>query len=82
MTFFVMAPTFDRAWQDGAQADDGQSDQPAGQALPTVAEPFREFMLAQVREKDIALFESLSQGRFDDQGPRHSRSAAARSPPS
>ena len=30
MTFFVMAPTFDRAWQNGPQAADGQSDQPAG----------------------------------------------------
>src|SRR4029078_7565049 len=28
-------------------------------------EPFREFMLGQVRDKDIALFESLSKGRFD-----------------
>ena len=31
-------------------------------ALAAVVEPFREFMLVQVREKDMALFESLSEG--------------------
>ncbi len=64
MTFFVMAPTFDRAWRDGLEP---MLDNKIGQqeALAAVAEPFREFMLSQVREKDIALFESLSKGRFD-----------------
>jgi flagellar biosynthetic protein FliP len=64
MTFFVMAPTFDRAWQNGLKPMlDNQISQQ--DALAAVAEPFREFMLSQVREKDIALFESLSKGRFD-----------------
>ena len=64
MTFFVMAPTFDRAWQSGLKPMlDNQISQQ--DALAAVAEPFREFMLSQVREKDIALFESLSKGRFD-----------------
>jgi flagellar biosynthesis protein FliP len=64
MTFFVMAPTFDRAWQNGLKPmlDNKISQQ---DALAAVARPFREFMLSQVREKDIALFESLSKGRFD-----------------
>ncbi len=64
MTFFVMAPTFDRAWENGLQPlmDNKISQQ---QALTAVVEPFREFMLSQVRDKDIALFESLSKGRFD-----------------
>jgi flagellar biosynthetic protein FliP len=64
MTFFVMAPTFDRAWQKGLKPmlDNEISQQ---QALVAVAQPFREFMLSQVREKDVALFESLSKGRFD-----------------
>ena len=64
MTFFVMAPTFDRAWQTGLKPmldnEISQED-----ALAAVAQPFREFMLSQVREKDIALFENLSKGRFD-----------------
>jgi len=64
MTFFVMAPTFDRAWQSGLKPMlDNQISQQ--DALAAVAQPFREFMLSQVREKDIALFESLSKGRFD-----------------
>ncbi len=64
MTFFVMAPTFDRAWQNGLKPMlDNQISQQ--DALPAVVQPFREFMLSQVREKDIALFESLSKGRFD-----------------
>ncbi len=64
MTFFVMAPTFDRAWENGLQPlmDNKITQQ---QALVAVVEPFREFMLSQVREKDMALFESLSKGRFD-----------------
>ena len=64
MTFFVMAPTFDRAWQNGLKpmlANEISQQE----AVVAVAQPFREFMLSQVREKDIALFESLSKGRFD-----------------
>ncbi len=64
MTFFVMAPTFDRAWQNGLKPlIDNQISQQ--DALAAVSEPFRDFMLSQVREKDMALFESLSKGRFD-----------------
>jgi flagellar biosynthetic protein FliP len=63
MTFFVMAPTFDKAWDSGLKplmdnAINGQ------QAYEAITEPFRAFMLGQVREKDMALFENLSQGRF------------------
>jgi flagellar biosynthetic protein FliP len=34
------------------------------EAYGAITQPFREFMLAQVREKDIALFEDLSKGNF------------------
>jgi flagellar biosynthesis protein FliP len=64
MTFFVMAPTFDQAWQKGLKPlMDNQISQQ--DALAAVSEPFREFMLSQVREKDMALFEGLSRGRFE-----------------
>ena len=64
MTFFVMAPTFDQAWQKGLKPlMDNQISQQ--DALAAVVEPFREFMLSQVREKDMALFEGLSKGRFE-----------------
>jgi flagellar biosynthesis protein FliP len=63
MTFFVMAPTFDKAWQNGLKPlmDNAISQQ---EAFVAITQPFREFMLAQVREKDIALFEDLSKGSF------------------
>jgi len=64
MTFFVMAPTFDRAWQNGLKpmTDNTISQQ---EAYVAVVQPFREFMLSQVREKDMELFESLSKGKFE-----------------
>ena len=64
MTLFVMAPTFDRAWQNGLKPlmDNTITQE---QAFVAITGPFREFMLAQVREKDIALFEDLSKKEFD-----------------
>jgi flagellar biosynthesis protein FliP len=63
MTFFVMAPTFDRAWEKGLRplTENAISQQ---QAYAEVTQPFREFMLGQVRERDLALFENLSKGAF------------------
>ncbi len=63
MTFFVMAPTFDRAWENGLKPlmDNTISEK---EAYGAITQPFRDFMLAQVREKDIALFEDLSKGKF------------------
>ena len=64
MTFFVMAPTFDKAWRNGLQPlmDNTISQE---QAYVAITEPFRAFMLSQVREKDIVLFEDLSKGEFE-----------------
>ena len=63
MTFYVMAPTFDHAWQDGLKPlmDNSITEQ---EAYGKVTGPFREFMLAQVRDKDLNLFEDLSRGNF------------------
>ncbi|MEW6438201.1 MAG: flagellar type III secretion system pore protein FliP [Pseudomonadota bacterium] len=59
MTFYVMAPTFDRAWQDGvAPLMDNKIDEK--EAFPKIIEPFRQFMLKQVRDKDLRLFEDLA----------------------
>ena len=64
MTLFVMGPTFDKAWRDGVKPlMDNTIAQ--DQAYAAISGPFREFMLAQVREKDIALFEDLSRHRFE-----------------
>jgi len=63
MTFYVMSPTFDRAWETGLKPlmDNSITEQ---EAFGKVTGPFREFMLAQVRDKDLSLFEDLSKGRF------------------
>jgi flagellar biosynthesis protein FliP len=63
MTFYVMAPTFDHAWQDGLKPmmDNSITEQ---EAYGKITEPFRQFMLAQVRDKDLNLFEDLSKGSF------------------
>jgi flagellar biosynthetic protein FliP len=59
MTFFVMAPTFDRAWETGLRPlmDNQISEE---EAYSRVVDPFREFMLAQVREKDLKLFTDIA----------------------
>lgn len=59
LTFYVMAPTFDRAWRDGVQPL-MQNEITETEAYPRVVEPFREFMLTHVREKDLQTFESLA----------------------
>ncbi|WP_439542332.1 flagellar type III secretion system pore protein FliP [Hyphomicrobium sp.] len=66
MTFYVMAPTFDRAWQNGLKpfAENKITEQ---EAYVQITQPLREFMRANVRPKDLELFEDLAQERF---GPR------------
>jgi flagellar biosynthetic protein FliP len=70
LTFYVMAPTFDRAWQNGVQPL-MQNEITEQEAYSRVTDPFREFMLAHVREKDLQTFESLAaesfKARFDGQ---------------
>jgi flagellar biosynthesis protein FliP len=62
MTFYVMAPTFDRAWSEGLQplVNNQITEQ---EALPRIADPFREFMLRNVRDKDFDLFADLARSR-------------------
>ncbi|WP_275788872.1 flagellar type III secretion system pore protein FliP [Pararhizobium gei] len=55
MTFYVMAPTFDRAWQDGINPL-LQNQINETEAMTRISEPFREFMLANTRDKDLQLF--------------------------
>lgn len=62
MTFYVMAPTFDRAWETGIQPlIANQIDE--AEAARRVAEPFREFMTANTRDEDMQLFITLAQER-------------------
>ncbi len=59
LTLFVMAPVFREANEDALQPFlDGQIEQ--GEAFDRGVEPFKEFMLGQVREEDLALFIEMS----------------------
>lgn len=62
MTFFVMEPTLTRAWSDGLSPllENLLAER---EALERMAAPFRDFMMAHVRDKDIGLFEDLRRKR-------------------
>jgi len=62
MTFYVMTPTFDQAWQNGVQPlISNRIDEQ--EAVKRIAEPFRTFMAANTRDKDLALFVDLARER-------------------
>jgi flagellar biosynthetic protein FliP len=60
LTAFVMGPAFQRAYEQGVRPL-VNSEVTAEQAFERSAEPFRGFMLKNVREKDLKLFQDLSQ---------------------
>jgi flagellar biosynthetic protein FliP len=55
LTAFVMQPTFETAYKQGISPY-LEEKLPGEEALAKSAEPFRKFMLKQVREKDLNLF--------------------------
>ena len=63
MTFYVMAPTFDRAWNEGVRPlqENRISEE---EAFTRITDPFREFMSAQVRPKDLQTFQDLATRTF------------------
>ncbi len=66
LSFFIMAPVFHEAWTQGVSPylEEKLS---AEEALERAARPFREFMIHQTRETDIALFAELGdyEGRLE-----------------
>src|SRR5690606_23249333 len=68
MTFYVMAPTFDQAWNNGVRP---LMNNQIGQveALEQISEPFRGFMLRNVRDKDLDLFADLARERGQQVSP-------------
>ncbi len=59
MTFYVMTPVFDKSWQDGIKPMmDNQINET--EALPKIYGPFRDFMLANTRDKDLKLFVDIA----------------------
>ena len=67
LTLFIMAPVFDQINRDAVQPYLSQQ-LPAQQAIARAEVPLKNFMLAQTRESDLALFVRLSK-RTDLQSP-------------
>ena len=59
MTFYIMGPTFDRAWTQGVEPL-MKREITEQEAYQRITAPFRTFMRANVREKDLQLFADLA----------------------
>lgn len=71
MTLFVMAPTFQQAWDNGVKPMvENKISQQDGYTRTTA--PFRAFMQANVRDKDLALFQEMSSERFGEKNKAES----------
>jgi len=62
MTFYVMSPTLDRSWNDGVRPL-LENRLTEAEAVERIAEPFRTFMAANTRDKDLALFVDIARER-------------------
>lgn len=62
LTFFVMAPVFDQAWKNGLEPYSANRIGEA-EAYDKITAPFRDFMLKNVREKDLVMFEAVARER-------------------
>jgi len=70
MTFYVMAPTFDQAWNNGVRPlMNNEIDEQV--ALERITDPFRQFMVKHVREQDFALFADLARERGETVDPQN-----------
>ena len=82
MTFYVMAPTFDNAWQNGVKPlmENKITEQ---EAYARISDPFRDFMRANVREKDLQAVRGSRKRKLGSRRRgRRCRAARARSRPS
>jgi flagellar biosynthetic protein FliP len=59
LTMFIMAPTFDKSWNEGLQPLLNKQIGEA-EAYGKIVDPFKDFMLRNVREKDLAFFQDLA----------------------
>ncbi|MDJ1257878.1 MAG: flagellar type III secretion system pore protein FliP [Candidatus Midichloria sp.] len=59
LTFFIMAPTFEKAYGNGLYPL-MQNTIKEEAALQNITNPFRDFMLDNVREKDLSLFSNMA----------------------
>jgi flagellar biosynthetic protein FliP len=68
MTYFAVAPEAERAWNNGVQPL-LRNEITEEEAVNRMIEPFREFMLVHVRDKDLAVFTRLSEARSAQDAP-------------
>lgn len=62
MTYFVMAPIFEKSWQEGVQPlVDNQISQ--DEALPKIIDPIKGFMLDHVRDAELSLFAEFTDNK-------------------
>jgi flagellar biosynthesis protein FliP len=59
LTAFIMQPTFEKSWRDGIEPLT-KNEISLTEAWPRSTDPLKQFMLAQVREQDLALFVRLA----------------------
>ncbi|MDZ5762495.1 Flagellar biosynthetic protein FliP [Candidatus Cyrtobacter comes] len=63
LTFFIMTPTFERAYNEGIEpVINGRMDE--GEALIAISKPFKDFMLDNVNEKELSVF--IAMAKKDD----------------
>ncbi len=77
MTFYVMAPTFDRAWQDGVKPL-VENKITEDEALKRISAPFKAFMRMHVREKDLRMFADLAEAQLKASKPGQPPKAAVK----
>lgn len=77
MTLYVMAPTFDRAWQGGV-VPLMENKITEAEAYDRITGPFRNFMLSNVRDKDLKLFNDLAHEQL---WPKQNKADGANTPP-
>lgn len=61
LTGYIMAPTFEAAWEAGISPL-MEDEMETAEAMEAAVSPMKEFMLANVREKDLALFLDMTEG--------------------
>lgn len=85
LTFFIMQPHLQQAWDNGLRPliDDEISQEAA---IDQIIDPFKKFMLANARDKDLELFEGLAAGNkaiFDQNAksqPNENKSSTTETP--
>lgn len=68
LTFFVMSPVFEKSYKDGIEPYMDEKIA-AKDAIPAAIQPFKKFMMGQVRESELSLFSDLAGVEVDETKP-------------